>query len=248
MFQNYEFKFISRGKHIFVQLKANADKAVKSLSRLTGKVSFPVYFYHYQPGGHVAALHHHMQSRFFVKIDISNFYYSISRNRVAAALHSIGYAKSRTFAKWSCVKNPLKKPTYSLPIGFVQSPFLATLVILRSPIAAVLDSAEKEGLRISVYFDDFVISGDDEVLLGKYAQLLVDAMDVSNFHINNKKSVIAPSKQIVVFNCSLENLRTVVTKERVDAFLAQAPTEAALKAFEEYVGRVGAQNLKREAP
>ena len=101
---------------------------------ISRNVRFPESFFHYSPGGHVAAIHAHLTQKHFIKIDLEKFYYSIARNRVAAALHHFGFKHARDYAKWSCVKNPYGQPAYSLPIGFVQSPALATLVLMRSPI------------------------------------------------------------------------------------------------------------------
>ncbi len=35
---------------------------------LERRVKFPEYFYHYKSGGHVAALHAHLQNAFFFRI------------------------------------------------------------------------------------------------------------------------------------------------------------------------------------
>ena len=94
------------------------------LEFLSKRVDFPEYFYHYKKGGHVAALHAHIENRLFFKIDIQNFYYSIARMRVTRALRHWGYRGAGTFSKWSCVSNPLASASrHVLPIGFVQSPF-----------------------------------------------------------------------------------------------------------------------------
>lgn len=58
----------------------------------------------------------------FARIDISNFFYSVSRRRVKSALGRIGIGKADFFSKWSTVANPYGDPAWALPYGFVQSP------------------------------------------------------------------------------------------------------------------------------
>jgi hypothetical protein len=125
---NYEHKYKSCDKFIFTPTDDCARKGERLL-RFFEHHSFPPYFFHYKSGGHVAALHSHLTNNFFFKIDLKTFFYSISRNRVSAALHRFAFPRARTYAKWSTVLSPYNGgPRYVLPIGFVQSPLLATLV------------------------------------------------------------------------------------------------------------------------
>lgn len=238
---NYEFSYIDKGKHIYVP---NADSVShgKTLLRFCSEnIEFPPYFYHYTSGGHVAALHHHLPATYFFRIDIQNFYYSISRNRVAAALHRVGFRRARNFAKWSCVKNPLPGPRYSLPIGFVQSPILASLVIAQSPLAKTIEKATARGVHVSVYFDDFIgSSSDHSALEASYAEILT-ACERSNFTPNPEK-LSPPAHEIVAFNCSLRHGAAHVTEARKEKFYRQEPEASAEAAFEAYCARVEAAN------
>ena len=133
-------------------------------------VDFPDYFYHYRAGGHVAAMHTHINNSLFFKIDIQNFYSSINRMRVARALRAWAYPGG-TFAKWPCVANPIDgaTPRYVLPIGLVQSPLLASLVLMKSDVSDAINRALVSGVVISVYLDDFIGSHDDiDVLTHAY--------------------------------------------------------------------------------
>src|SRR5450759_4670841 len=120
--ENYQFKYRSRGKVIFVPNERCKRKGKRILDFFSRRVDFPDYFYHYKPGGHIAALHAHLEHKYFFKIDIKNFFYSIARMRVTRALRHWGYPGAGTLAKWSCVLNPLPGPKHVLPIGFIQSP------------------------------------------------------------------------------------------------------------------------------
>ncbi|MGH7455587.1 MAG: reverse transcriptase domain-containing protein, partial [bacterium] len=122
--------------------------------------NFEAFFFHLRKGGHVAALHEHRRNRYFARIDLKNFFYSISRNRVARALHEIDIPRAGFYAKFSCVKNPYDEPTcptYALPYGFVQSPVLATLVLSRSVLGCYLRAIQSD-VTLSVYMDDIAIS------------------------------------------------------------------------------------------
>ena len=61
---------------------------------------------------------------------------SFTRSRATGlpgALHKAGYRRARTDAKWSCVRNPIANGiNYALPIGFVQSSALATMVLINA--------------------------------------------------------------------------------------------------------------------
>jgi hypothetical protein len=119
-----------------------ANAGGRRMLEFLSKLDFPSYFYHYNKKGrrHVAALHAHIENTLFFKIDIQNFYHSIARMRVTRALRHWGYPGAGTFSKWSCVVNPLAN-RHELPIGFVQSPLLATLVLMKSPVAQAIERA-----------------------------------------------------------------------------------------------------------
>jgi hypothetical protein len=90
--------WVRKGKFNFAP-NDDCDRRAKQLIRLVEKsVDLPDCFYHYRKGGHVAALHRHIENRYFFKIDIRNFFYSISRNRIASVLHRVGFPYARTNA------------------------------------------------------------------------------------------------------------------------------------------------------
>jgi hypothetical protein len=242
--ENYKFKYKSRGKWIFVPTERCERKGRRIVQFLDKRVRFPKYFYHYGPGGHIAALHAHLQNEFFFKIDIKDFYYSIARMRVTRALRSRGYPGAGTLSKWSCVGNPIvKRPQYVLPIGFVQSPILASIVLLQSDVKKAIERAIANGVCISVYLDDFVGSHDDaDVLRAAY----IDIRDtcVSAKLIPNPNKLVPPSTAITAFNCDLKHGSAVVREDRVERYLASNDrTPGSDAAFDEYRRRVAAANL-----
>jgi hypothetical protein len=239
---NYNLRFQTRGKYIFVptdQAKRKGERIIKYFSRF----EFPDYFYHYKPGGHVAALHAHLQNKLFFKIDIQNFYYSIARMRVTRALRSYNYPGANTVAMWSCVRNPYNGPDHVLPIGFVQSPLLASLVLLKSPVARAVERAIANGVCISVYMDDFIGSHDDEaVLAAAFADIRGTAIAAGLTPNPNK--LIAPINAITAFNCDLTHGAANLTPQRIAQYEAKEDRTALSDAsFEQYKALVASANF-----
>lgn len=241
MLENYKFKYRSRGKFIFVPNERSERKGRRIIHFFSKRVDFPDYIYHYQPGGHVAALHAHLENTLFFKIDIQNFFYSIARMRVARALRHWGYPGAGTLAKWSCVANPGPGPSFALPIGFVQSPLLASLVLIQSPVAEAIDRAIANGVLISVYLDDFVGSHNDlATLTAAYEDIRQTCVDA--LLIPNPMKLVAPQAAITAFNCDLTHGSANVRADRIAKFFASPRSAASAGAFEEYRTRIAAAN------
>ena len=245
MLENYKFKYRSRGKFIFVPNERCERKGYRIIEFFAKRVDFPDYFYHYKPGGHIAALHFHLKHQLFFKIDIQNFYYSIARMRVTRALRSWGYPGANTIAKWSCVANPHKPPVprHVLPIGFVQSPLLASLVLMKSPVSQAIERAIKNGVFVSVYLDDFIGSHDDPIILEAAYNDIRETCATCGL-IPNPKKLIPPSKAIEAFNCDLRFGSALLQQERIDSYLSK-PDRTALgdASFEQYKQRVERANI-----
>jgi hypothetical protein len=206
------------------------------------RVVFPDYMYHFKKGGHIAALHAHLNNELFFKIDIQNFYYSIARMRVTRALRQWNYPGAGTFAKWSCVRNPGLGPKHALPIGFVQSALLASLVLMKSEVADAIERAIANGVCISVYLDDFVGSHNDSAVLTAAYEDIRTACVEAGF-IPNPAKLVPPSEAITVFNCDLKRGSSTVTPTRVAKYWASPErTPISDAGFVQYVALVAAQN------
>jgi hypothetical protein len=239
---NYEFSFRKKDKFIFVQNDFGNRIGKELLKFIDQRVGFPSYYFHYQDGGHVAALHTHLANKFFFRIDFKNFFYSISRNRVAAALHHAKFGRARTFAKWSCVRNPVENGLrYALPIGFVQSPALATMALMRTNVANVLDGAARRGVYVSVYLDDLIGSGTDRDAVQAVFDDLLAASLTANLKISERK-LVAPCTELEAFNCHLTAGRAEVTQARRDLFFTVPRSAYSAAAFETYCETVSRKN------
>ena len=240
--ENYQFKYKARGKWIYVPNVHSERRAKQVLNFFRRNVAFPDYFYHYKPGGHVRALHDHLKNEFFFKIDIQNFFYSIARNRIHRALASRGMSGAPTYAKWSTVRSPYEEgPRYVLPIGFSQSPHIASLVLMQSPVLDAMERARDNGVVVSVYLDDFIGSHPNKNLLGKAYENIRQACVEANL-IPNPDKLVEPSRTIVAFNCELTKGMAKVTDARVARFYEEGPDAFSQQAFEAYVTRVARAN------
>ena len=109
MIENYKYKYRSRGKIIFVPNEKCERRGKRMLKFFSKRVDFPDYFYHYKSGGHVAAMHAHIDNSLFFKIDVQNFYNSIARMRVTRALRKCGYPGGWHICKVVLCREPDKR-------------------------------------------------------------------------------------------------------------------------------------------
>lgn len=241
MIENYKIKYVSRGKWIYVP-NDHCDRRASRILDHFERVEFPDYFFHYKKGGHVLALHEHLKNDFFFRIDIKNFFYSIARNRVARVFSAFGLKGAPTYAKWSCVATPYKEgPRYVLPIGFRQSPLVASLVLMQSPVASAIERARAAGVVVSVYLDDIIGSHSSEPAITRVYDDIRSACFEANL-IPNADKLAPPSRAIVAFNCNLAKGLARVTDERIAKFYADFPSLVSRQSFEAYVAKVTSLN------
>jgi hypothetical protein len=240
-FQNFEFSYKnSKGKPVFAPTESLRTIGNKLIGEVSHRAKFPEYYFHFAKGGHVAALHSHRNNEYFARIDISNFFYSVGRNKLKKVLKSIGVGSPEHYARWSTVKNPYLKPKYSLPYGFPQSPILASLVLQASTLGAAIGALPQHITR-SVYLDDIAISGANLLELNAAFADLIAAASISEFDLNQTKTE-APDARITIFNCDLTNGYSVVRDERIEEFNEQQVSELGRIAFEKYVESVSRGN------
>jgi Reverse transcriptase (RNA-dependent DNA polymerase) len=237
MLENYKHQYTSRGKFIFVPTP-ECDRRADRLLRFAKDLKLPSYFFHYRRGGHVEALHQHIENRYFFRIDLKNFFYSISRNRVSRILRQSGFHSAREWSEWSTVRNPYNDgPKYVLPIGFKQSPFLASLALWRSAVASSIEESASRGVFVSVYFDDLIGSSNDEDDLRITYGGILAACQQANL-VANEAKLIEPANAIIAFNCHLTHGQANVTDERIQKFIDEARGPLAERSFIDYCIRV----------
>ena len=233
-FQNFDYSYLRDGKPVFAPSALGRKIGEDIKAKVEVAYPFGGFVYHLRAtGGHVAALHRHRPHLYFARIDIRRFFYSISRNRIGRALSGIGIPRAIHYAKWSCVKNPYGGG-YVLPYGFVQSPVLATLVLMASGVGALLRQLDAEGVvTVSVYMDDISLSSNDLGSLKAGFEALQQSLTEANFEVSPDK-VRAPAPAMDVFNCDLQQGKTNVQAERIERFEAEPRSGASADAFADY--------------
>ena len=187
---------------------------------LTKKWKAPEYFYHLRNGGHVQAVRLHQKNNFFSKIDIDNFFGSITRSRITRSLKPlIGYKKAWEIAQDSTVKIPDSFPVaHMLPFGFIQSTLLASICLDKSSLGESIRELSKDSrLSISIYVDDIVISSNDFELLTKATTAIKDALLRSHWTSSAEKEDICKSS-ITAFNINLSYQAINITEKRLQLF------------------------------
>ncbi|MFW2854193.1 reverse transcriptase domain-containing protein [Sphingomonas sp. TX0543] len=237
---NYSFKYDRRGKPVFAPSKVGRRIGSEIKDAVEATFAFSPIFFHFRAGGHVAAIHHHRPSRFFARIDIARFFYSISRRRVQSALDRIGVGNAAFYAKWSTVANPFEAPRYALPYGFVQSPILASLVLASSTVGEHLGMLPPE-VTVSVYVDDISLSSDNLGVLEAAYDATISVLEADGFQVSADK-LRPPAAAIDVFNCDLAHGLSKVRDDRIDQFMSNAPSHEAEAAFAAYCASVEVGN------
>lgn len=230
--ENFAYQYKKNGKPVFAPNKKGREIGYKVKQLVEAAVTFDPFIYHLSEGTHIRALHDHRKNKFFCRVDIERFFYSIGRNRVKRALKEIKIQDAERFARWSTVKNPYPGGGYVLPYGFVQSPILATLVLSTSAVGQYLRSLG-EDITVSVYMDDVCLSSNSLEALEAAFEGLKTAMDEANLALKDDKTR-PPSDKIDIFNCELENGRSEVTPERIAEFKAIDRSFESEEAFDTY--------------
>lgn len=237
---NFDYSYLRKDKPVFVPTKIGRRIGNEIKEAVEVAYTFDPIYFHLRRGGHVAAMHHHRDNHSFARIDISNFFYSISRRRVQSALDRAGVANARFYAQWSTVVRPFGDPRYALPYGFVQSPILASLVVATSDLGRHLLGLPAS-IKVGVYVDDISLSSDDEAELQQAYKATLDVIAADGFAVSPAK-LRPPARKIDIFNCDLAHGMASVTDDRINAFLESEPSQAAKDAFVAYCATVEAGN------
>jgi|GEM_PF-844982 len=244
---NYEYSFeLKPGKLVFIQTKEAAVRS-KRIIKAVLKRYFPDQVFHHfkRGGGHVGALKRHLEGRYFSTFDIDDFFGRVTRTRLARALRHIGIPSNRAF-EWAFESVVVSGNRKVLPFGFRQSPLLATLVLECSALGVELKRLHEDGLTVSVYMDDIVISGSDrETVLAASARIMA-AAEIAQFPLAENKVAISVA-QATAFNIHIQEHHVEFTEERLERFARDFPylTEAGQESVQRYALAVGDKELSR---
>ncbi|WP_256330331.1 reverse transcriptase domain-containing protein [Variovorax sp. YR216] len=205
MAAKWEHRFERKpGRWVFVPSDEARAIGENIRALIAGLWQAPEYYFHLRAGGHVAALREHQASSFFFKVDISDFFGSVSRSRLSRVLKAyFSHQEALRFATESTVRDPANPGRTMIPYGFVQSPLLASLVLQTSRLGLLLDRLSKEeDLVVTVYVDDIVVSGHDKERLERILEDLRIVARRSRFELRDEKQQ-GPASSIEVFNIEL---------------------------------------------
>jgi hypothetical protein len=113
---------------------------------------------------------------------------------------------------------------------------------MKSPVTQAIERAMQNGVRVSVYMDDFIGSHNDEgVLQAAYAD--IRDTSVASGLIPNPDKLVPPTDAIMAFNCDLTHGSANVRAERIARYESSPRrTPASDAAFEEYKQLVASAN------
>lgn len=203
---------------VFVPTEETKNRGKKICELIQKKWSPPYFYYHLHIGGHVAALRSHYINKYFVSLDVENFFGSISSSRITRHLVPLfGYKTSRQIALDSTVRHPNEAQRMILPYGFVQSPLLASIVFSQSALGKYIGALAKK-ITVSIYVDDIHISCNDMLALEEAKSEIERLGAISLFDMNGKKSQ-GPSEKITAFNINMELGKLEITEDRMAEFV-----------------------------
>ncbi|MCH8490987.1 MAG: retron St85 family RNA-directed DNA polymerase [Oceanicaulis sp.] len=124
----------------------------------------------------------HVGQEHFLKIDLENFFPSISINQVINVFKSLGYTHKVSFFLASlCCHNDV------LPQGAPTSPALSNIVA-KNLDKRLMSFAKKFNLRYTRYADDLGFSGKSIPV--KHIDYITNIIESCGFTVNNKKTVL----------------------------------------------------------
>lgn len=239
---------IKEGTWVFVPTDETIAKGYRIKKRIENVWDSPDIFYHLKKGGHVKALQHHLGNKYFLRLDIKDFFGHINRSRITRSLKNhLSYTEAREIAMESSVRLPGSSDSkYILPFGFVQSPIIASLCFSKSAFFGKLSSLCKDGFALSVYVDDIILSHNDCDKLNKQMSSLKDASERSGFPLNDKKQE-GPGECITAFNVFLKQGEMRIIPEKLDEFrnvYQNSENECQRAGIESYVNSINSSQAE----
>jgi len=189
----------------------------------------PASFAFHPESSPVHAAEQHPNTKWLLKVDIEDFFHSVSEGSVSAIFARLGFPKllAFEFARLCTIsldrgpgKNPAPHPGpiafYAvgyegyLPQGAPTSPMLANLAMLRTDNDLARLAAER-GFRYSRYADDLAFSSDADHSMAEMRRLQRDVCGILNnsgFRHNQRKTVIrGPGTRRIVLGMLVDGPR-----------------------------------------
>lgn len=241
---NFDHKFLlSSGTVVYVQDDVSRTEGYRLCEWVDDRWRAPKHFFHFRPGGHVAAARKHQADAYVMGLDLRRFFDQVSRSKVHRALRRIGYANADAydFACASTVVKDGRPGAFSLPFGFVQSMHLASLALHFSALGREMIAVRRDGVQLTTYVDDVLLSANDpDTLIGARDRLFASA-EVAGYSFNADKER-GPAEHIEAFNILIGGGGLRIAEHRMIDFrrTVREPEEARALATIGYVGTVNA--------
>jgi hypothetical protein len=222
MHPKWSFKFLLKpGRWVFVPTNESVKVGGEIKMAVEACWTSPTFYYHLRSGGHVEAVKSHLNHTCFLHVDIEDFFGSINRSRVTRSLkNKVGYKVAREMAHASTVKHPGDGTRCVIPYGFVQSQIIASLCLDESRLGTYLKKlSNMEGVSVSVYVDDIIVSCDSSAVSECILKGLNDAAAKANFKLNPLKQE-GPATAITAFNIVLKNKSLEISAPRFEQFIS----------------------------
>ncbi len=192
----------------------------------------------------------HVSRDFVVRIDIENFFGSITFPRVLGALQAFPL---KVPYKWAVVIAQLCTCDGVLPQGAPTSPSISNLIARRMD-GELIRFAKEHGFRYSRYSDDLVFSGktrrrlsvlverDEKTFTYVVAEPVRSIIDGNHFRLNQSKTRVSfrQNKQMVVgavCNKKVNVDRKYIRQIRTLLHLSRKSQNEALSAYHAWIGR-----------
>ncbi len=96
LIRNYQNKInLGEGKFAYEQTPESYSGGLAIIEQILEKWKPPKNYFHYQKGDHLAALTPHKRNTHFTKLDLSQFFYKVTKNKVLRKLVKIGFKTVR---------------------------------------------------------------------------------------------------------------------------------------------------------
>lgn len=238
MTQKWDHKFERKPERwVFVPTPFYKERGVEIHKDIIKAWKAPSYYYHLNPGGHVVAMHAHKKHKYYLSLDIEDFFGSISLSRITRNLVPFfGYKDARSIAQDSTVSHPIDAKRIILPYGFTQSPIIASLVLQNTALGKGVERLSKH-LKASVYMDDILLSSNDKDLLQTAKIELTHLANISKFKLHAGKCQ-GPALSLTAFNIDIRQGLLEINNNRMMEFidaLTKSPSEFQRDGILEYI-------------
>lgn len=213
---------VKPGRWVYIPTAETLEQGRHIKSLVAKRFQAPSLYFHLHEGGHVAAIQSHIEDRYFLNVDIENFFGAINRSRVTRSLKTrFPYEQAREITVQSTVRVANEERyEYHLPYGYPQSTILSSVCLFDSGLGRYLHSLSAQ-YKVSIYVDDIIISGNDYAELDQIKDTLIQKSEESRLPFSHKKAPQVADR-ITAFNIDLYHQTTKIIDQRYNQLLQQA--------------------------